>query len=64
MNRLQAPDQRGLNGSKQHSLGVYWEQSQRLKSFASVDSNKTLPGLVLAESSQTDQFLGENCRIN
>ena len=33
----------GLNGSTQHQLEVYLQESQQLKSFASVDSNGTLP---------------------
>jgi hypothetical protein len=45
-----------LNGSTQHLLEVYLQESQKLKSFASVDSNGTLPWLVLIEYSQTDWF--------
>jgi hypothetical protein len=46
----------GLNGSTQHQLEVYLQESQQLKSFASVDSNGTLPCLVLIEYSRTDRF--------
>jgi hypothetical protein len=46
----------GLNGSTQHQLEVYLQESQQLKSFASVDSNETLPCLVLIEYSWTDRF--------
>jgi hypothetical protein len=46
----------GLNGSKQHYLEVYLEESHQPKAFASVDSNETLPCLVLIEYSWTDRF--------
>ena len=60
------PDKRGgLNGSTQHQLEVYLQESQQLESFASVDSNGTLPCLVLIEDSRTDRFSrGKYCRIN
>src|SRR6266850_2204306 len=55
----------GLNGSTQHQLEVYLQKSQQLKSFASVDSNGTLPCLVLIEYSRADRFSrGKYCRIN
>ena len=64
--RRQVPGKRGgLNGSTQHQLEVYLQESQQLKSFASVDSNGTLPCLVLIEYSRTDRFSrGKYCRIN
>src|SRR5208337_201180 len=46
----------GLNGSTQHELEVYFQESQRLKSFASVDPNGTPPCLGLMEYSRTDRF--------
>jgi len=55
----------GLNGSTQHELEVYSQESQQLKSFASVDSNGTLPCLILIEYSRTDRFSRRKyCRIN
>jgi hypothetical protein len=39
----------GLDGSTQHSLEVNLQESQQLKSFASLDSIGTLPRLVLIE---------------
>ena len=55
----------GLNGSTQHELEVYLQESQQLKSFASVDSNGTLPCLVLIEYSRTDRLSRRKyCRIN
>src|SRR6266849_1989069 len=45
----------GLNGSTQHQLEVYLQESQQLKSFASVDSNGTLPCPGLIEYSRTDR---------
>jgi hypothetical protein len=52
----------GLNGSAQHKLEVYLQESQQLKSFASVDSHGTLPCLVLIEYSRTDRFSGGKYR--
>jgi hypothetical protein len=47
----------GLNGSTQHWLDVYFEESKKLKSFASVDSNgNTTLSRVLNEYSWTDRF--------
>jgi hypothetical protein len=46
----------GLNGSTQHHLEVRLQRFQQLKSFASVDSNGTLPCLVLIEYTRADRF--------
>jgi hypothetical protein len=46
----------GLNGSTQHHLEVRLQRFEQLKSFASVDSNGTLPCLVLIEYSRADRF--------
>src|SRR5208282_1425830 len=46
----------GLNGSTQHLFEVYSQESQKLKSFASVESIGTQPCLVLIEYSRTDRF--------
>ena len=42
---------------RRNTLEVYFQESQKLKSFASVDSNGTLPWLMLIEFSRTDRFL-------
>src|ERR1700730_15258243 len=55
----------GLEGSARHGVEVYFEESQKLKSFARVDSNGTLPWPVLFEYRRRDQFSSESyCRIN
>ena len=46
----------GLNGSTQHSFEVPSQDSQKLNSFASVDSSGTLPCLGLIEYSPKDLF--------
>jgi len=43
----------GLNGSTQHWLDVYWQKFSKLKSYASIDSNRTLPCSGLIEYSRT-----------
>jgi len=44
-----------LNGSAQHSLEVYLQESQQLKSFVSVDSHETPPWLGLIEYSRINR---------
>jgi hypothetical protein len=57
MVRLMSGNSGCLNGSTQHSLVVYFEERQKLKSFASVDSNgNTTLTRVLIEYSRTDRF--------
>jgi len=53
------------NGSTEHQLEVYLQESQQLKSFASVEPNRTLPWLGLIDHSRTDRLSsGKYCRIN
>jgi hypothetical protein len=52
----QVPDKSGgLNGSTQHYLDVYFEESKKLKPFASVDSNGNTT-LSRVEYSRTVRF--------
>ena len=44
-------------GRRNTKLEVYAQESQKLKSFANVDSNGTLPCLGLIEYSRTDSVL-------
>ncbi len=48
----------GLNGSMQHLVEVYLQESTKLISFASVDSNGTLPCLGSDESCRKGWFSG------
>jgi hypothetical protein len=46
----------GLNGATEHQLEVCLQESQELKSVASVYSDRTRPWLALIEYSQIGQF--------
>jgi hypothetical protein len=51
------PDKRaGLNGSTQHWLEVYLQESRELNLFASFESNGTLPRLGPIEHGPKDRF--------
>ena len=52
-----SPDKRGrLNGSAQHWLEVYSQESRTLKSFAGVDLNAVLPSPGPIEHGGTRRF--------
>ena len=51
------PDKRaGLNGSTQHWLAVYLQESRELNLFASFESNGTLPRLGPIEHGSKDRL--------
>ena len=60
-----SPDLRGgLNRSTQHLPRGWLQRPQKLKWFASADSNRTLPWLVLIDYSLPNRFSGRSTVVS